>query len=94
MTRSEVDDRAEARVRKVRDAAAEVGVPTTIHLSESPFEVEIIRKTLGGTSTDLLEELGALADVARLWYPRVLYLRLQRILECLEAIRRHGLEAG
>ncbi|MDH3589250.1 MAG: amidohydrolase [Gammaproteobacteria bacterium] len=45
-------------VRKVRDAAAEVGVATTIHLSESPFEVDVTRKNYDSTSTELLEKLG------------------------------------
>ncbi|MBT8137778.1 MAG: amidohydrolase [Gammaproteobacteria bacterium] len=44
-------------VRKVRDAAFEIGVPTTIHLSESPFETQVIREQHDSTSTELLERL-------------------------------------
>jgi len=44
-------------VRKVRDAAAEVGVPVSIHLSESPYEVEVTRKNFDSTSTELLDKL-------------------------------------
>lgn len=41
----------------VREAAAELGVPMSIHLSESPFEVEMTRQNYGTTTISMLEEL-------------------------------------
>ena len=41
-----------------RAAAIEYGVPISIHLSESPFEVQYSKDTYGMTSIDLLESIG------------------------------------
>ncbi len=41
-----------------RTAAMEYGVPISIHLSESPFEVQYSKDTYGKTSIDLLESIG------------------------------------
>ena len=41
-----------------RSAAMEYGVPISIHLSESPFEVQYSKDTYGKTSIDLLESIG------------------------------------
>jgi 5-methylthioadenosine/S-adenosylhomocysteine deaminase len=40
-----------------RDAANELGVGISIHLSESPFEVQYSKDTFGMTSIDLLESI-------------------------------------
>ncbi len=44
-------------LRAVHDAAAELGVPMSIHLSESPFEVEMTRKNYGTTTISMLEDM-------------------------------------
>ncbi len=41
----------------VRDAAQQLGVPMSIHLSESPFEVEMTRENYGTTTISMLEEM-------------------------------------
>ncbi len=41
-----------------RAAAMEYGVPISIHLSESPFEVQYSKDTYGTTSIDMLESIG------------------------------------
>ena len=41
-----------------RAAAIEYGVPISIHLSESPFEVQYSKDTYGTTSIELLESIG------------------------------------
>ncbi len=41
----------------VHDAARELGVPMSIHLSESPFEVEMSLENYGTTTITLLEEM-------------------------------------
>jgi len=41
-----------------RDAAMKYGVPISIHLSESPFEVQYSKDTYGMTSINLLESIG------------------------------------
>ena len=41
-----------------RAAAMQYGVPISIHLSESPFEVQYSKDTYGKTSIDLLESIG------------------------------------
>ena len=41
-----------------RAAADELGVPISIHLSESPFEVQYSKDTYGKTSIEMFEELG------------------------------------
>ncbi len=46
------------QLRKTRAVAMELGVPISIHLSESPFEVQYSRDTYGTTSIELLESIG------------------------------------
>lgn len=46
------------QLRATREAAIEAGVPISIHLSESPFEVEYSKQTYGTTSIELLESIG------------------------------------
>jgi 5-methylthioadenosine/S-adenosylhomocysteine deaminase len=46
------------QLRKTREAATELGVPISIHLSESPFEVKYSKDTYGKTSIEMLEEIG------------------------------------
>ncbi len=41
-----------------RAAAAEYGVPISIHLSESPFEVQYSKDTYGTTSIEMMESIG------------------------------------
>ncbi len=41
----------------VRDAAQQLGVPMSIHLSESPFEVQMTRENYGTTTITMLEEM-------------------------------------
>lgn len=41
-----------------RAAAMQYGIPISIHLSESPFEVQYSKDTYGMTSIDLLESIG------------------------------------
>ena len=41
-----------------RAAAAEAGIPISIHLSESPFELEYSKQTYGTTSIELMESIG------------------------------------
>jgi len=41
-----------------RRAAIELGVPISIHLSESPYEVQYSKETYGTTSIEMLEEIG------------------------------------
>ena len=41
-----------------RRAALEHGVPISIHLSESPFEVQYSKQTYGKTSIEMLDEIG------------------------------------
>ena len=43
-----------------RAAANDAGVPITIHMSESPFELEYSKQTYGMTSIDLFESIGFL----------------------------------
>jgi len=49
------------QLRATREAALEAGVPISIHLSESPFEVRYSKETYGQTSIAFLEELGFFA---------------------------------
>ncbi len=42
----------------VHAAAEELGVPMSIHLSESPYEVEMTRQNYGTTTITMLEEMG------------------------------------
>ena len=45
------------QLREVRDAALEAGVSISIHISESPYELEYAKKTYGMTSIDLLDSM-------------------------------------
>jgi len=46
------------QLRATRAAAMKYGVPISIHLSESPYEVQYSKDTYGMTSIDLLESIG------------------------------------
>ena len=46
------------QLRATRDAAMKFGVPISIHLSESPFEVQYSKDTYGTTSIELFESIG------------------------------------
>jgi len=46
------------QLQATRAAAMELGVPISIHLSESPFEVQYSQDTYGMTSIDLFEHIG------------------------------------
>jgi 5-methylthioadenosine/S-adenosylhomocysteine deaminase len=46
------------QLRATREAALELGVPISIHMSESPFEVQYSRDTYGMTSIELFESIG------------------------------------
>lgn len=46
------------QLRATRDAALEFGVPISIHMSESPFEVQYSKDTFGMTSIELFESIG------------------------------------
>jgi 5-methylthioadenosine/S-adenosylhomocysteine deaminase len=48
----------EEQLRATREAANEAGVPISIHLSESPFEVDYSKKTYGTTSIEFLDSIG------------------------------------
>lgn len=48
----------EEQLRATRQAANEAGVPISIHLSESPYEVEYSKETYGTTSIEFLESIG------------------------------------
>ena len=45
------------QLREVRDAALKAGVAISIHISESPYELEYAKKTYGMTSIDLLDSI-------------------------------------
>ena len=47
-----------AQLKATREAAMELGVPISIHLSESPFEVQYSKDTYGTTSIELFESIG------------------------------------
>ncbi len=47
-----------AQLAATRRAALEHGVPISIHLSESPFEVQYSKDTYGKTSIEMLDEIG------------------------------------
>lgn len=47
-----------AQLRATRDAANEAGVPVSIHVSESPFEIQYSKDTFGMTSIDFLDSIG------------------------------------
>ena len=46
------------QLRATREAAVEFGVPISIHMSESPFEVQYSIDTFGMTSIELFESIG------------------------------------
>ena len=46
------------QLRATRAAAVEFGVPISIHLSESPFEIQYSKDTYGKTSIEMMEEIG------------------------------------
>jgi 5-methylthioadenosine/S-adenosylhomocysteine deaminase len=48
------------QLRATREAALEFGVPISIHMSESPFEVQYSKDTYGMTSIELFESIGFL----------------------------------
>jgi 5-methylthioadenosine/S-adenosylhomocysteine deaminase len=48
------------QLRATREAANEAGVAISIHMSESPFELEYSKQTYGMTSIDLFESIGFL----------------------------------
>ena len=48
----------EEQLRATRLAANEAGVPISVHLSESPYEVEYSQQTFGTTSIDFFNSIG------------------------------------
>ena len=46
------------QLKAVREAAIELDVPISIHMSESPFEVSYSKETYGMTSIDFFESIG------------------------------------
>jgi len=46
------------QLRATREAAMEFGAPISIHMSESPFEVQYSKDTYGMTSIELFESIG------------------------------------
>jgi 5-methylthioadenosine/S-adenosylhomocysteine deaminase len=46
------------QLRKTRAAAQELGVPISIHISESPFELQYSKDNYGKTSIEMLDEIG------------------------------------
>lgn len=46
------------QLRATRDAATRLGVPISIHLSESPFEVQYSQDTYGTTSIEMFDSIG------------------------------------
>jgi len=48
------------QLRATREAANEAGVPISIHMSESPFELQYSKQTYGMTSIELFESIGFL----------------------------------
>jgi 5-methylthioadenosine/S-adenosylhomocysteine deaminase len=48
------------QLRATRDAANEAGIPISIHMAESPFELEYSKKTYGMTTIALFESIGFL----------------------------------
>ncbi len=47
-----------SQLRETRAAALERGVPISIHLSESPYEVQYSKDTYGATSIEMLDGIG------------------------------------
>ena len=50
----------EAQLRETRAAATAAGIPISIHMSESPFEVDYSTQTYGKTSIELFDSIGFL----------------------------------
>jgi 5-methylthioadenosine/S-adenosylhomocysteine deaminase len=48
------------QLRATRDAANKVGIPVSIHMSESPYELEYSKQTYGTTTIKLFESIGFL----------------------------------
>jgi len=48
------------QLRATREAANQAGVPVSIHMSESPFELEYSKQTYGMTTIDFFESIGFL----------------------------------
>ncbi len=48
------------QLRATREAANDAGVPISIHMSESPFELQYSKDTYGRTTIDLMESIGFL----------------------------------
>ncbi len=48
------------QLRATREAANEAGIPISIHMSESPYELEYSKKTYGMTTIKLFESIGFL----------------------------------
>jgi 5-methylthioadenosine/S-adenosylhomocysteine deaminase len=48
------------QLRATREAANDAGVPISIHMSESPFELEYSKQTYGMTTIELFESIGFL----------------------------------
>ena len=48
------------QLRATREAANDAGVPISIHMAESPFELEYSKKTYGMTSIEMFESIGFL----------------------------------
>ena len=46
------------QLRETREAAQELGVAISIHVSESPFELQYSQDTYGKTSIEMLDEIG------------------------------------
>jgi len=46
------------QLRATREAANEFGVPISIHMSESPFELQYSQDTYGSTSIEMFESIG------------------------------------
>ncbi len=48
------------QLRATRDAANDAGIPISIHMSESPYELEYSKQNYGTTSIELFESIGFL----------------------------------
>ena len=48
------------QLRETREAATAAGVPISIHMSESPFELDYSKRTYGMTSIELFDSIGFL----------------------------------
>ncbi len=46
------------QLKATREAALDLGAPISIHLSESPFELQYSKDTYGKTSIEMMEEIG------------------------------------